>query len=106
VSTIEQTEPAPDETMEEQLATLAKEYAEARDMAAEAAARKDAIRDRIIALVGDTVGKLAAGGFSISVSEQSRTTLDSKALRAWAAQDGFDLAPFEKVSSGKVLRVT
>jgi hypothetical protein len=105
VSIIEQTEPAPGETVEEQLATLAKEYAEARDLASEAAARKDEIRDRIVALMGDT-GKMAAGGFSISVSEQSRTTLDTKALRAWAKEEGFNLAPYEKVSSSKVLRVT
>jgi hypothetical protein len=103
VSIIEETGPA-EGTVEEQLATLAKEYSEARDMAAEAAARKDEIRDRIIELMGET-GKVDAGGFSISVSEQSRTTLDSKALRAWAERDGFDLAPYEKVSTSKVLRV-
>ena len=42
----------------------------------------------------------------MSAIEHSRTALDSKGLRAWATQKGFDLAPFEKVSSSKVLRVT
>ena len=105
MSIVEEASPALGATVEEQLATLAKEYAEARDIAAEAAARKDDIRDRIIALMGET-GKVAAGGFSISVSEQSRTTLDSKALRAWATEEGFDLTPFEKVSTSTVLRIS
>jgi hypothetical protein len=39
------------------------------------------------------------------VAEQSRTTLDTRALRRWAEQQGFDLAPYEKVSSTTVLRV-
>ena len=84
---------------------LAKEYAEARDLANEAAARKDAARDALVALMG-TAGKRTAGGFSISVTQQTRTTLDTKALRGWAERQGFDLAPYEKVSTSTVLRVT
>jgi len=95
----------PDCSLEEQLTVLAKEYAEARDLANEAAARKDAARDAIVALMGET-GKAAAGGFSISVTRQSRTTLDTKALRGWAEREGFNLVPYEKVSTSTVLRVT
>jgi hypothetical protein len=104
VSDTEDPDPESAATLEEQLATLAKEYAEARDLASEAAARKDEARERILALMGEP-GKLAAGGFSITVSEQSRTTLDTRALRRWAEQEGFDLAPYEKVSTSRVLRV-
>jgi hypothetical protein len=50
-------------------------------------------------------GKVTAGGFFITVAEQSRTTLDTRALRRWADQQGFDLAPYEKVSTSMVLRV-
>ena len=96
----------PEPTLEEQLIAHAKEYAEARDLANEAAVRKEAARDAIVALVGDDGGKVSAGGFSISVSRQSRTTLDTKALRGWAHREGFDLGPFEKVSTSAVLRLT
>jgi hypothetical protein len=94
-----------DATLEEQLTLLAKEYTEARDLANEAAARKDAARDAIVALMGEA-GKAAAGGFAISVTQQTRTTLDTKALRSWAERDGFDLSPYEKVSTSTVLRIT
>jgi hypothetical protein len=40
------------------------------------------------------------------VTEQARKTLDTAALRIAAAQAGFDLSPYEKVSSTKVLRVS
>jgi hypothetical protein len=43
--------------------------------------------------------------FFITVTEQSRKTLDTAALRAGAQQVGFDLAPYEKTTSMKVLRV-
>jgi hypothetical protein len=92
-------------SLDDQLATLAKEYADARDLVTEATARKDEARERIIALMGEP-GSVAVGGFLIRVSEQSRTTLDTKALRRWADQDGFDLTPYEKVSTSTVLRVT
>ena len=95
----------PGATLEEQLSTLAKEYAGARDLANEATARKDETRERIIALMGDP-GSVAAGGFFISLREQSRTTVDTRALRRWAEQEGLDLAPYEKVSTSTVLRVT
>jgi len=104
VSIIDDPEPLPGPTVEEQLIVLAKEYAEARDLATEATARKDDARGRIIALMGRP-GKVTAGGFLISVTEQSRTRLDTKALRRWAEREGFDLAPYEKVSSCTVLRV-
>lgn len=93
-----------DEPVDEQLAALAKEYVEARDLASEANSRKDEARERILSLLGDT-GKVAAGDYFISVTEQSRKMLDTKALRIGAEKEGFDLTPYEKVTSSKVLRV-
>jgi hypothetical protein len=87
------------------LAELAELYAKARDEANEATARKEEARDRILAIVGGA-GKVVAGGYSLVVSEQTRVTLDSKALRAYAQSAGLDLSPFEKTSTSKVLRVT
>jgi hypothetical protein len=104
VTTIEDPHLASGAALDDELADLAKEYAEARDLVNEATARKDEARQRIIALMEP--GKVAAGGFLITVSEQSRTTLDTKALRRWAEREGFDLAPYEKVSTSTVLRVT
>jgi hypothetical protein len=104
VDITEDPDPASNADVEEQLATLAKEYAEARDLANEAVARKEEARQRILAVMGRP-GKIAAGGFFITVAEQSRTTLDTRALRRWAEQHGFDLAPYEKVSTTTVLRV-
>ncbi len=90
---------------EEHLRDLAKEYAEARDAANEATKRKEQLREQILAVVGDAK-KVVAGPFFISVAEQTRTTLDTTALRVGAAQAGFDLTPYNKVSTTKVLRVT
>lgn len=104
MSIIDDPEPLPGPTVEDQLIALAKEYAEARDFASEATARKDEARGQIIALMGRP-GKVTAGGFLISVTEQSRRTLDPKALRRWAEREGFDLAPYEKVRISTVLRV-
>jgi hypothetical protein len=104
VSPIEGVLPSPGPAAADDLAALAKEYAEARDLANEANARKEEARDRILALMGDT-GKVEAGSYFISVTEQSRTTLDTKAVRAAAAVAGFDLTPYEKVSTSKVLRI-
>lgn len=91
-------------SVEEELTALAKEYAEARDLASEANARKEAARERILAVLGEA-GKVAAGGYFISVTEQSRTTLDTKALRIGAEKEGFDLTPYERVTAAKVLRI-
>ena len=96
--------PHVEEFDEERLTALAKEYAQARDVAKEANDRKEAARSQILALVGDSP-KVAAGPFFITVTEQSRTTIDTGALRVGAQQAGFDLSPFEKVSTAKVLRV-
>jgi hypothetical protein len=104
VSPIEGILQNPDEPVDEQLAALAKEYAEARDLASDANARKEAARDRILALVGDA-GKVVAGSYFISVTEQTRKSLDTKAVRIGAEKLGFDLTPYEKVSTTKVLRV-
>jgi hypothetical protein len=93
-----------DESVDEQLTALAKEYAEARDVAKEATARKDEARDRILALLGDAE-KVAAGSYFISVTEQTRKTLDTKAVRIGAEQAGFDLTPYEKENTIKVLKV-
>ena len=90
---------------EERLRDLAKEYAEARDMANEATKRKEQLREHILALVGDAK-KVVAGPFFIAVADQTRTTIDHSALRAGAAQAGFDLTPYNKVIATKVLRVT
>ncbi len=92
-------------TEEENLRDLAKEYAEARDLVNEATRRKEQLREQILALVGDA-RKIVAGPFVIAVTDQSRTTLDHDALRAGAAQAGFDLTPYNKVSTSKVLRIT
>jgi len=104
VSPIEGVLPSSDAPVGDELAALAKEYAEARDLEKEAGARKEEARDRIVALMGDA-GKIEAGGYFISVTEQSRKTLDTKAVREGAAAAGFDLTPYEKVSTSKVLRV-
>ena len=104
MSPIEGILPSSDTPVTDDLATLAKKYAEARDLANEANARKEEARDRILTLMGEA-GKIEAGGYFISVTEQSRTTLDTKAVRAGAAAAGFDLTPYEKVSTSKVLRV-
>lgn len=90
---------------EESLRDLAKEYAEARDLVSEATRRKEQLREQILALVGDAK-KIVAGAFFIAVTDQTRTTLDHDALRAGAAQAGFDLSPYNKVSTSKVLRIT
>ncbi len=89
---------------EEQLTRLAKEYDEAREAATEATNRKDAARQQILALLGD-VEKAAAGPFFISAKAQTRKTLDPSALRIAADQAGFDLRPYEKVSTTRVLRI-
>lgn len=89
---------------EERLTGLAKEYSEARAVATAAGHRKDELRKEILAMIGEA-GKVAAGPFFISVTAQSRTTLDAAALRVGAAQARFDLTPYQKVSATKVLRV-
>jgi hypothetical protein len=104
VSPIEGILQNPDEPVDEQLAALAKEYAEARDLASDANARKEAARDRILALLGDA-GKVVAGSYFITLTEQTRTTLDTKAVRIGAEQAGFDLTPYERVNTVKVLKV-
>jgi hypothetical protein len=104
VNAIEDPDPASVTTPEERLIALAKEYAEARDLASEATARKEEAREGIIALMGRP-GQVAAGGFVIKLTEQSRTTLDTKALRRWADGEGLDLSPYEKVSTTTVLRI-
>ncbi len=48
---------------------------------------------------------VVAGPFFIHVSEQTRTSIDHSALRIGAAEAGFDLTPFHKVTTAKVLRV-
>ena len=87
------------------LRDLAREFAEARDMVKEATRRKDQLREEILAFVGDAT-KVVAGPFFIAVADQTRTTIDPNALRAGAAQAGFDLTPYNKVTTTKVLRVT
>lgn len=89
---------------EERLRDLAKEYSEARALAAEATDRKERLREQILALGGEAT-KVVAGSYLISVSAQTRTTLDHAALRVGAAQAGFDLTPFNKVTETKTLRV-
>lgn len=75
-----------------------------RALATEANERKEQLRGQILDLVGGAT-KVVAGSYFVSVTDQTRTTIDQAALRVGAAQAGFDLTPFNKVTETKVLRV-
>lgn len=88
---------------DERLTRLAKEYAKGREVAAAAATAKMIFARRAWPSV--MPARSAANPFLISVTAQNRTSLDSAAPRVGAAQAGFDLNPYEKVSASNVLRV-
>lgn len=87
------------------LERLASDYAEARNMEAEVAAQKEALRSEILEAMGDR-SKVQTGRWSVAVSQYETTSLDRKALDAFLLTNGKRLADFQTKKSATRLNVT